>query len=265
MTDRRDVVIPAGGSISENYARIVGTQYRALAPVGPERRPVMQIVVDALRASGSVGRIVGVAAGPVAAAIDDVDLWLPAAAGGPANILRGLAALEDAGAPALVCASDLPLMTPEAVAAFVSPCRADVDVTLGMVSGPVYEAAFPDAPPSQWVELRDAGPVTLGGLFGLRPAFWLRQEPMLTSVFESRKSQWRMARLLGPRLLWQWAARKLTLQALVARGETLLGGRAQVLRDVSPRLAFDIDTEDDYTYADTRFGQFRRSGAPHAL
>ena len=263
MTAPRDVVIPAGGRIPESYARLIGTPHRALAPVGPDRRPVMQIVVDALRASGQVRHIIGVAAAPVADAISGVDGWQPAGDSGPANILRGLAALEAPDMPALVCTSDLPLLTAQDVQDFVGRCLPEADLTLGLVSAEAYLSAFPQSPPSEWVALSDAGPVTMGGLFGLRPALLLRHEALLASVFESRKSQARMARLLGPRLLWQWATKTLTLRALVARGEMILGGRAQVLRDAPPRLSFDIDTEDDYTYADTYFQQSGRPGTGH--
>ena len=260
MTALRDVVIPAGGTIPEGYARALGTPHRALAPVGPDRTPVMQVVVEALRASGVVRHIVGVAAAPVVAAISGVDQWREAGESGPGNILRGLAALDDSDAPSLVCTSDLPLLTRLDVQGFVARCEPGADVTLGIVGASAYESAFRQAPPSEWVALRDAGPVTLGCLFGLRPRLLLEREALLTGVFESRKSQWRMARLLGPRLLWQWATRALTLGALAARGETILGGHAQILRDVSPRLAFDIDTEDDYTYADTYLRQSDRPG-----
>ncbi len=265
MGDTRNVVIPAGGVIPEEYARALGTPFRALAPLGPERRPVMQMVVDALRDSGAVGRVVGVAAEPVQTLIRGVDVWLTAGDGGPDNIRRGLAALPDAGTPALVCTSDLPLLTPQAVADFAARCDGGADVSFALVRASEYEAAFPDAPPSEWVTLRDAGPVTLGGLFGIRPDFLQRQEIMLARVFESRKHQWRMARLLGPRLLWQWATHTLTLPTLVARGETILGGRAQVVRDAAPCLAFDIDNADDYTYADTRIRQRRRDGPARPL
>ncbi len=64
-----------------------------------------------------------------------------------------------------------------------------------------------------------------------------------------------MAGLLGPRLLWGWATRTLNLQMLTARAEHLLGGPVQVVTDTSPLLAYDIDTADDYTYAQTRLQQ----------
>lgn len=252
MSAAWDAVIPAGGTISAEYARALGTPVRALAPLGPERRPVMQIVVDALRASDAVRRIVGIAADSVSERITGVDAWLPAGDSGPDNIRRGLLALNRPDVPALVCTSDLPLLTPDAVHDFVARCEPGADVHIGLVSASVYETAFPGAPPSQWVALRDAGPVTVGCLFGVRPELLERHASLLDQVFSARKSQAGMVKLLGPRLLWQWATKSLTLAALQARGADVLSCRVQVLRDVDPVLAFDIDDAGDYGFADAR-------------
>lgn len=267
MSALRDVVVPAGGQISARYALEIGTPFRALAPLGPDRKPVMQAVIDALRASGAVRRIIGIAAEPVSDTITDVDMWLPAGDSGSVNIWRGLAALGSPETPAFVCTSDLPLLTPDAVQTFVFACPPEADAVLGLVSATAYEFAFPGAPPSQWVELQDAGSVTLSGLFQIRPALLARNRSLLKAAMDARKSQCRMARLLGPRCLWSWATRSLTLQALTARGEAVLAGRIHVLRDVSPVLAFDIDTEDDYTYSNARIQEQRGAGAqrPHAV
>ena len=250
--DAWDVVIPAGGTISAEYAQAIGTNVRALAPLGPERRPVMQIVVNALRQSGIVRHIVGVAPDAMTERITGVDVWLPAGNSGPDNVRRGLTSLERPDAPALICTSDLPLLTPGAVRAFAARCDPGADVHLGLVGAPAYETAFADAPPSQWVRLRDAGPVTICCLFGVRPILLQRHQTLLDRVFSARKSQAGMVKLLGPRLLWQWATRSLTLAAIQARGEAVLNCRAQVLRDVDPALAFDIDDVGDYAFADAR-------------
>ncbi len=250
--DGWDIVIPAGGMISAEYAQAIGTPFRALAPLGPERRPVMQVVVDALRASGGARRIIAVGPDAVATRIAGVDLWLPNGNSGPDNIRRGLAALDRPEEFALICTSDLPLVTPGAVREFVRRCEPDAEVYIGLVGAQAYEAAFSGAPVSQWVALRDAGPSTIGCLFGIRPALLQRHKTLLDQVFSARKSQARMVRLLGPRLLWQWATRSLTLAAIQARGEAVLNCRAQVLRDVDPVLAFDIDDAGDYAFADAR-------------
>lgn len=243
-----DVVIPAGGTIDAEFAARIGSPYRALAPLGPEKTPVLQHVINSLRQSGAVGQIVCAAPEAVQSAVDGVDLWLPDGGSGPQNILAGLRTLPP-DALALVCTSDLPLMTANAVMRFVSALTPEAAVSVGLVRADAYTAAYPDAPPSTFVELRDTGPVTLAGLFAVRPAALFQRQALLDSLFGARKSQARMAGILGPRLLLAWLMRRLTQAALIARAETLLGARVQVVDHTDPTLAYDMDTLDDYEYA----------------
>ncbi len=246
-----DAVIPAGGTIDAAYAQAIGSAYRPLAPLGPSGTPVLQHVVDTLRANKNVGRIVCVAPQAVANGIHNVDLWLPEGASGPDNIRSGLAQVPP-DRPAMVCASDLPLLTPGSVHDFLAACRPDVEVAVGLIKAADYNAAYPDAPPSEFVPLADIGPVTASGLFVVRPDLLVRHAALFQAMFQGRKEQWRMAGLLGPRLLWQFATRTLRLPDIVARAEVILGGPVQVVEGVAPALAYDIDNQDDYTYARSR-------------
>lgn len=245
-----DVVIPAGGTIDAAFAAAIGSPYRALAPLGPDNIPVLQHVVDALRAAGGIGRIVCVAPPPVSQVIQGVDRWLPAGKSGTDNIQAGLAEATSE-TPALVCASDLPLITPESVRAFLNAYRSEAEVAVGLVGADDFNRTFPDAPPSEFVRLADAGPVTLGGLFLVHPGLLTRQAALFRHLFGARKDQWRMAGLLGPRLFWQFATKTLRLSSIVTRAEVVLGSAVQVIPDTAPVLAFDIDTYNDYTYART--------------
>lgn len=249
-----NVVIPAGGTIDAGFAARIGSPFRALAPLGSEKTLVLQHVVDALRASGAVGQIVCAAPDAVQSAVSGVDVWLPAGESGPQNILAGLRALRP-DAMALVCTSDLPLMTPEAVRCFVSALTPEAAVAVGLVRAEAYTAAYPDAPPSTFVTLRDAGPVTLAGLFAVRPDALFQRQALLGSLFGARKSQAQMAGILGPRLLLAWLTRRLILAALTARAEALLGADVQVVDHTDPALAYDMDTFDDYNYAAQHFIQ----------
>jgi hypothetical protein len=261
MSNALDVVIPAGGTISVEYARRIGTPTRALAPVGPARVPTMQRVVDALRGSGQVRQIIAVGPPDAQAVIVGVDQWLPSGESGPRNILAGLAALPDAEALALVCTSDLPLLTAEAVRIFIARSRPDADINLGIVGKTAYEAAFRDTPMSLFVPFRDIGSVTMACLFGIRPALLVQNASLLERAFNGRKSQWEMAALLGPSLLCRFALRRLTLAAVKSRAETLMHCRANVILDCPPELALDIDTADDYAYADARLHQTSAAAA----
>ena len=247
-----DVVIPAGGTIDAAYAEAIGSPFRPLAPLGAAGTPVLQHVVDTLRATGRAGRIICVASAAVSAVIGNVDVWLPEGASGPDNIRAGLACAE-AGRPAVVCASDLPFLTAGGVEDFLAACRPDVEAAVGLIKAGDYNAAYPAAPPSEFIGLADAGPVTASGLFLVRPDLVARHEGLFRSLFQGRKQQWRMAGLLGPRLLWQFTTRALRLADIVARAEAILGGPVQVVHDTAPALAYDIDNQDDYTYARSRY------------
>ncbi len=253
-----DVVIPAGGMIDAAYAQAIGTEFRALAPIGLVGKPVLQQIVDTLRAGGIARRIIVVAPDTVRQAVSGVDLWIPAGASGADNIRAGLGK-ADPNLPALICASDLPLLTPESVVDFVGRCRPEAEVAVGLVGADAYNRMFPDAPPSEFVRLSDAGLVTLGGLFLVHPGLLVRHQALFAQMFGSRKAQWRMAGLLGPRLLWAWATHRLSLRLLTDRAEQILGGPVQVVPDVSPLLAYDIDTANDYQFAQTRL---RQNAAP---
>jgi len=248
-----DIVIPAGGEIDASFAERIGSPYRALAPFGPNRTLLLQIIVSVLRDAMPDARIICVAPNAVAQAVTGVDLWLPAGRSGPENMRLGLShARQDT--PALLCASDLPLITVPSVRKFVATCRPDAQVTVGLVRADAYEAAFPGAPPSEFTRLLEAGPITLGGLFQLQPDLLTRREGLFDKLFSARKSPWRIAGIAGPRLLWQLATRTLTLSTVTARAEFLLGGQVQVIDAADPSLAYDTDNLDDYTYAETRFG-----------
>jgi CTP:molybdopterin cytidylyltransferase MocA len=250
------VVIPAGGEIDGDYASLAGTEIRALAPIGADRPPVLQIVVDALRGSGKTGTIIVVGPDTLKSRIDGVDLWLPEGplaghpeiSAGPANVLRGLRELPRDRA-ALVCTSDLPFLTAEAVADFVDRADTASSISAGLVSDRAYLERFPQSPESEFVSLSETGPITMGCLFCLRPDVLLDRMDLVMGAFTARKSQWGLVRLLGPKLVWQYAVRRLSLEAVRGRIERLLSCGIGIVHDAMPETAFDIDTPEDYAYA----------------
>lgn len=246
-----DIVIPAGGEIDGEFKERIGSPYRALAPLGWSRTPLLQRVISTLREAVPDARILCVAPDAARQVISGMDVWLPAGESGPENMRLGLSRAHQ-DRPALLCASDLPLMTAASVQKFVAACRPDAQVAVGLVRASDYEAAFPGAPASEFTRLPETGPVTLAGLFQIQPDLLIRQSGLFDKLFSARKSPWRVAGIAGPRLLWQLTTRTLTLSAVVQRAEHLLGGPVQVIPNADPSLAYDTDTLDDYTYAETR-------------
>ena len=248
----KDIVIPAGGMISAEYEARIGSPYRALAPLGPSKTPVLQHIVDTLRAAEPQARLICVAPNTVAQAVSGVDVWLTADDSGPENIRLGLSHAAP-GRPALLCTSDLPLITAASVRAFIAACRPDTHLTAGLVRAEDYECEFKNAPPSQFVRLAETGPITLAGLFQIQTDLLTRQPALFDKLFSARKAPWRLAGLFGPQLLWQFATKTLSLHTLTQRAEQLIGGPVQIILKSDPVLAYDSDTPDDYTYAETRY------------
>ncbi|MGO8671316.1 MAG: NTP transferase domain-containing protein [Capsulimonadaceae bacterium] len=252
-----DVVIPAGGAVGPDYEREAGTSVRALVPIGPDRQPALQYVVDALRTSGRAGKIIVIGHESLVSQIRGVDQFLQEAgdiAGGATNVLSAFANVS-VDRPVLVCASDLPFLNAEAIADFLDRANDDSEITAALVLAGRYLAAYPDAPESEFVSLVETGPVAMGGVFRVVPGALLANQTRLRAAFLARKSQWRMAILLGPCLTWQFARKRVSLAAVQARVGRILGCRVDVVVDCFPELANDIDTIEDYQYASTRAGR----------
>ena len=258
MSAVKEAVIPAGGRLTGSFLREAGTPWRALAPIGGV--PTLQRVVDAVRAAG-VERIIVVADAEVRERISGVDVWRQASAGGPANIMIGL---REAGAhdPILLCPCDLPLLRGDHIQGFLNRCPPDADIVAGVASRALFESVFADAPPSQFIRLSDLGAVTNGSAFVVRPSTLLSSESLLGKGFASRKSQLRMALLLGPVLICKFAAHTLTVADIRKRIENVLKCRTGVVTEIAPELTYDIDSVNDYSYArsyfDVKYGNSAR-------
>ena len=83
----------------------------------------------------------------------------------------------------------------------------------------------------------------------MEPAALRQAMPMINKLFDNRKSKMGMARLLGPKLLYKYLAKTLTIDDVQAKALSLLGLKGTALKDAPPELAYDIDYYDDYEYA----------------
>ncbi|HLV81014.1 MAG TPA: NTP transferase domain-containing protein, partial [Chthonomonadaceae bacterium] len=144
LSERIDVVLPAGGRISGAFARAAGAEIKALIRL--EGRTLLCRTLDALRATGRIGRCVVV--GPEAARVEALacgaDAALPEGETGPENIYRGLEGLRALApqppARALILTTDLPFVTPEAINRFLDACSPDADIAIPIVTRDAFES-----------------------------------------------------------------------------------------------------------------------------
>ena len=251
VSSKISAVVTAGGRLSPEWAAASGVTVKALLPIGGET--LLRQVISALRGSPCVGRIVVV--GPVseiepearAAGADDV---LPEAATGPENTLIGLRAVKDVAGNnlTLLAASDLWGLDSEAVTQLLARAQNDEgDILFPVIVRAVYDARFPGSP-NVWTPM-DGNEYTGGSVMLLRPAAIERNRELIERVFDSRKSQIAMARLLGLSFALKFLFRRLTIPDVEARASVITGCVCRALLDSDARLAADINNQADYEYA----------------
>lgn len=247
-----DVIMPAGGRIYGEFADEAGAEVKALISIGG--KTVLERSIDTLRATGCVGRVVVIGPDEVSAnpASDAADTVLSEGGNsGPANIIRGLQWLHDTDGThadrVLIVTTDLPFLTSEAIIGFIDSCNSEIDFCVPLVSRDAFESRFPGTE-LEYVSLAD-GQWTMGCAFLVNPAAIMKSRPLIENVFEMRKSQFGMARLLGLRFTLRFLFRRLTIAHIEQRCSAIIGCSGRAIFGSDAVLAYDIDKPEEYRYA----------------
>jgi GTP:adenosylcobinamide-phosphate guanylyltransferase len=220
-------------------AAAAGIRLKAMLPVGG--RPMLERVIDALRASHAVGSIVVSIPEPAAL----VGLGVEALETEATPSLSVLAAIEQLSGPVLVTTADHALLTPEMVDRFVAEARAlvDADLLVGLVERRSIEALEPGARRTYW---RFAGGAYSGAnLFYLATAHARSAVTFWRQVEADRKRPWRIVRALGPGLLLGYLIGRLTLDQAMVRASRRLGCRVRAVVLPFGEAAIDVDKPAD--------------------
>jgi molybdopterin-guanine dinucleotide biosynthesis protein A len=259
-----DAIVPAGGKLPDSFARVVGTNAKALIKF--DGRTILDRVLTALRDSGAVERIVVVGSAEIIESADVVkaDAAIREGATGPENIFRGLDHLAkdtDRQNRVLICACDLPFLSGDSVKRFLAQCPEGPDFCVPLIAEEDFAEAFPQAA-ATFVELRD-GTFTTGCLYNVCPEALRRAIHHIDRVFERRKSKLGMARLLGFGFVWMLLTKRLTVRDVEKKVLELLGCTGAAVPNSPPELAMDIDYVEDYHYVLQTLRTMRKVPAIH--
>lgn len=204
-------------------------------------RPMVEFVLQALRAAASVNRIVLVGPDPLPPGIaGHADLAIAARGGLLDNVVEGLAGAGE-GTPVLAAAADIPLLTPSVVDAFVDAATAlDAECVYGVVRREDVWQALPGVRKT-FVRLRE-GTFTGGSLILLDPGAFARARAAIDRAIHARKHPWALARMFGLRALLGLLTGTLRISELERRASLLTGMRARALICRAPEVALDVDT-----------------------
>ena len=231
-----DAAVLAGGDPEPGLPP--GVPNKAFLPVAG--KPLVYRVVEALRATPAVRRVVLVAPPEVPEVVarlchqvipDRKDLL--------ANVEAALHALDGA-AWVLACAADLPLLSARAVAGFLEACEArEADFYYGVVRQEDLQARFPGARKT-FVRVRE-GAFTGGSLLLLKPWVLERVRPLLEQVVDARKNPARLATLFGAGTVVKYLTGRLSVADVERRVWELTGLRGAAVVCPDPEVALDVD------------------------
>ena len=240
------MVALAGGSLEADFRRAgYDVPNKAYLPVGGEL--MLSRVLRALRGAHSVGEIRCVTQQAAAVRFPEIGRLCDCVVE-PGDDLIGSVATGFAGFPedarVLVVATDLPLLTAEAVDRFAglvdqTPC----DLGYGFVERSAHDRRY-SSMRHTWVRLRE-GTFCGGGVSVVRAKSVTRVDAVLRDFTSARKSPVKMASLFSPLLVVNVLLGRLTIAELEHRADQLTGLHCRGILCPDPELAVNVDRLED--------------------
>jgi molybdopterin-guanine dinucleotide biosynthesis protein A len=231
-------VVLAGGAASDALAAKAGVAAKAL--VAFQGKPLGAYVLAALSRCGRVREVVYV--GPLAAGLERFKVTEVTAGERLSESLKNgfevAASRLRPGERVLVVTADLPWLRAEELEHFVGEAPR-ADVVYPAIPREVAERQFPDQARTyaRFVE----GTLTGGNLGLLTKEGGQAILPFIERFYRARKNPLALAALIGPKVLVNFALRRLSLRDVERRVEGLLGVTARVVLSPHASLGADVD------------------------
>jgi molybdopterin-guanine dinucleotide biosynthesis protein A len=234
---RPTAIVLAGGRPDPRLAP--GLPSKAFLAIGG--RPLVSRAIEALRGCAAIQRVLIV--GPVEALealLGSGYEIVPEQASLMDNIGAAAARLEHGGL-VLTVASDLPLITAEALTGFLDRCQDGADFYYPIVPQAAVERRFPTARKT-YVTVTD-GTFCGGSVLLFDSAIVDRIRPFVEQVISARKKPWLLAQLFGWPTVMKFASRRLSIAEMEARAHQVTGIRGRTVVLDGPELALDVDAD----------------------
>lgn len=243
-----DALVLAGGPHDQLAAHTPGAPNKAFVKINGAT--LVERTLRALRDSAGVGRIVVVAPPPAhgSTALTLADEVRPDGVRIRDSLRSGLAG-SDPDADLLISASDLPVLTPQAIDDYIARAKAaNADLTYGCLEKSVHMAAFPEAPHT-WAHLR-GGDYCGTGFITMKPRVWPALERVIEQLGEARKNPLKLASLFGWRILWRYALKRLTIAQAEARASYVIGAPVRAIVSPYAEIGINVDRLSDIALAE---------------
>lgn len=254
-----DALILGGGTLKGLEE---ATLSKALIEI--DKKPMIEYVVDALKESPSIDRIVALVPADArseswVSKVDDVLL----AGDFIGNICLGLDNLRsknESSSRVFLTSCDIPLLSPEAIEDFISRCRrAEAEIYYAIISKDVIMARYPETKRT-YVTLRE-GTFTGGNVSLVSPKAIKKNFGLLEKAYNLRKSPFKLARTLGFNFIIRFVFRSLSLADVENRVTDLLNARGKAIVTPYPEIGIDVDKQADLELVQKIIGRMKSEEA----
>lgn len=148
----------------------------------------------------------------------------------------------------LVCTSDIPLITPEAINEFVDKSKASkVDFCYPVVEKKVNDSKYPEMERS-YIKIKE-GSFTGGNIFYVNPNIIKSGLTLVEKILEFKKNPVKMAGILGFGLMMEYSMGSLTLEKIEKKFSNISNIKVKAVITEHPEIAFDVDKPGDVIVA----------------
>jgi GTP:adenosylcobinamide-phosphate guanylyltransferase len=238
-------IITAGGAPGPDDPLYPYTQGKPKAVLDMEGRTMLERVMDALQGSKYVEKIV------VIGLEDDmgmqfkrpVDQYLPDHGSLVSNVLAGVNWLRNEYPDmesVLFSTADLPTLTSANVDHYVESCMPfDKGIYYIFVTKEEMEARFPGSKRT-YTKLKGIE-IAGGDLAIAQVALANENEELWRALTNARKHAWKLARIVGLRVLLKLLFRRLSIADIEETASRLIGRPAQIVLNAPAEMAMDVD------------------------
>lgn len=241
-----DAMVLAGSRNIGKLQAVSDQEYEALIPVA--NRPMFTYVLDALRQSEVIERIVVVGPKALKSYLKSDEELVESAESLSQNIQRGINKLEEQR-KVLIVTSDIPFIHKEAIEDFLKRCQGlDGDLFYPVVSRQANEKSFQGVERT-YVQLKD-GVFTGGNITLVSPKVIKRSEALINKTVSMRKKPWQLSRMLGFLFIIKFLLHKLTISEIEERVHDILGVKGVAVVSPYPEIGVDVDKPSDWHLAE---------------
>jgi len=243
MLKKINVLLLAGGKSKISLRKFTGKENKALIEIGPQRKPMILYIIEALKKSKYTDKII--VAGPESVQKLTKDLVCLTISEGQTilhTLKSGILPLRK-DPLILIATCDAPLITGKHIDYFIKECyeNSGFDIYYPIIDKEVYQRSYPSSDLRRVYATLVEGTFTGGNILLINPRIIIDYSDIINDFIYFRKHPLKIARILGARITAKYLRKYLSIQDLEKKVPELLEGYKGKAILSPPEIALDID------------------------